>query len=157
MRMLFAFALLVAAGCATSPGSAAARSAETTGVCEPACYCCPFHAEAVSNRPGACPKCGCAYTATVRMARTSRTVISPAPLQKLIELYTCPLHPEIITLESGTCPKCGLRLEVKAPSTGEVYACPVHPTVISGTPGNCPTCGLRLERRDTPPQSRAAR
>jgi len=153
MRILLAFVLLGASGCVASGGSPAlTRAGESGNVCEPACFCCPFHTEVVSNRPGACPKCGCAYVASIRMARVSRTEKGPEPLQEIIKIYTCPLHAEIVSLEPGTCPRCGLRLEEKMPPTGAVYACPVHPTVISGTPGTCPRCGLRLERRDIPPR-----
>lgn len=62
-------------------------------------YICPMDAEVVSDKPGACPKCGMAL----------EPEMPAAPLTKVE--YTCPMHPEIIREEPGNCPICGMALE----------------------------------------------
>lgn len=62
-------------------------------------YYCPMCAGVVSDKPGACPKCGMPL---------ERSPV-PAALGKVI--YTCPMHPEVRQDEPGTCPKCGMDLE----------------------------------------------
>jgi len=62
-------------------------------------YICPMDAEVVSDKPGACPKCGMAL----------EPAMPAAPLTKVE--YTCPMHPEIIRDEPGNCPICGMALE----------------------------------------------
>ncbi|MBL8202732.1 MAG: heavy metal translocating P-type ATPase [Blastocatellia bacterium] len=62
-------------------------------------YICPMDAEVVSDKPGACPKCGMAL----------EPEMPAAPLTKVE--YTCPMHPEIIRDEPGNCPICGMALE----------------------------------------------
>jgi P-type Cu+ transporter len=62
-------------------------------------YICPMDAEVVSDKPGACPKCGMAL----------EPAMPAAPLTKVE--YTCPMHPEIIREEPGNCPICGMALE----------------------------------------------
>jgi Cu+-exporting ATPase len=67
-----------------------------------ATYLCPMDPEVVSDRPGACPKCGMAFEPKVPVA-AKRT-------------WTCPMHPEVVQDRPGTCPKCGMALE---PTAGE--------------------------------------
>ena len=62
-------------------------------------YICPMDAEVVSDKPGACPKCGMAL----------EPAMPAAPLTKVE--YTCPMHPEIVREEPGNCPICGMALE----------------------------------------------
>ncbi|MBS1806657.1 MAG: heavy metal translocating P-type ATPase [Acidobacteria bacterium] len=62
-------------------------------------YICPMDAEVVSDKPGACPKCGMAL----------EPEMPATPLTKVE--YTCPMHPEIIREEPGNCPICGMALE----------------------------------------------
>lgn len=69
-------------------------------------YTCPMHPEIISDKPGACPKCG--------MALESKEV-QVSTLASLI--YTCPMHPEIVRNAPGNCPICGMNLEPK--ETGE--------------------------------------
>ena len=64
-------------------------------------YTCPMHTEVVSDKPGACPKCGMALE-PVRPVASTRKVI-----------YTCPMHPEIEQDHPGSCPKCGMDLVKK--------------------------------------------
>jgi len=60
-------------------------------------YTCPMHPEIVSDRMGACPKCGMALEPV-------------APVMTRVE-YTCPMHPEIVKDGPGSCPICGMALE----------------------------------------------
>ncbi|HEX4949892.1 MAG TPA: heavy metal translocating P-type ATPase [Blastocatellia bacterium] len=62
-------------------------------------YICPMDPEIVSDKPGACPKCGMALEPDM----------PAAPLTKVE--YTCPMHPEIVRDEPGDCPICGMALE----------------------------------------------
>ena len=62
-------------------------------------YVCPMDPEVVSDKPGACPKCGMAL----------EPEMPAAPLTKIE--YTCPMHPEIVRDEPGSCPICGMALE----------------------------------------------
>lgn len=62
-------------------------------------YVCPMDPEVVSEKPGACPKCGMAL----------EPELPAAPLTKIE--YTCPMHPEIVRDEPGNCPICGMALE----------------------------------------------
>ena len=64
-------------------------------------YVCPMDADVVSDKPGACPKCGMALEPT----------LPAAPLTKIE--YTCPMHPEIVRDEPGSCPICGMALEAR--------------------------------------------
>ncbi|HEY0162913.1 MAG TPA: heavy metal translocating P-type ATPase [Edaphobacter sp.] len=60
-------------------------------------YTCPMHPEIVSDKMGACPKCGMALEPI-------------APVLHRVE-YTCPMHPEIVKDGPGSCPICGMALE----------------------------------------------
>lgn len=60
-------------------------------------YTCPMHPEVMSDRMGACPKCGMALEPV-------------APVMTRVE-YTCPMHPEIVKDGLGSCPICGMALE----------------------------------------------
>lgn len=62
-------------------------------------YICPMDLEVVSDKPGACPKCGMALEPEMPVA----------PLTTIE--YTCPMHPEIVRDEPGSCPICGMALE----------------------------------------------
>jgi P-type Cu+ transporter len=62
-------------------------------------YVCPMDPEVVSDRPGACPKCGMALEAEMPAAPLTRVE------------YTCPMHPEIVRDGPGSCPICGMALE----------------------------------------------
>jgi Cu+-exporting ATPase len=53
----------------------------------------------VSDKPGACPKCGMALER------------NPAYAEKQQTVYTCPMHPEIREDKPGNCPICGMTLE----------------------------------------------
>lgn len=69
-------------------------------------YLCPMHPEIISNKPGACPKCGMALEPKEIQVTTSASLV-----------YTCPMHPEIVRNAPGNCPICGMALEPK--ETGE--------------------------------------
>lgn len=56
----------------------------------------------VSDKPGACPKCGMALER------------NPAYVPQGKKIYTCPMHPEIRQDHSGSCPICGMALELVA-------------------------------------------
>ncbi len=84
----------VGGGCCGG-GVATASSSETTRSADG--YTCPMHPEVVSEKMGACPKCGMALEA-----------ISPALGR--VE-YTCPMHPQIVREGPGSCPICGMALE----------------------------------------------
>ena len=60
-------------------------------------YTCPMHPEVMSERMGACPKCGMALEPI-------------APAMARVE-YTCPMHPEVVRDGPGSCPICGMALE----------------------------------------------
>jgi Cu+-exporting ATPase len=74
-------------------------------------YVCPMDPEVVSDKPGACPKCGMAL----------EPEMPAAPLTKIE--YTCPMHPEIVRDEPGSCPICGMALE---PRTVTLEEAPNH-------------------------------
>lgn len=69
-------------------------------------YTCPMHPEVISDKPGACPKCGMALEQN-----------RPASSQQKV-IYTCPMHPEIEQEHPGSCPKCGMALEPKSVQPG---------------------------------------
>ncbi|HKV96607.1 MAG TPA: copper-translocating P-type ATPase [Gammaproteobacteria bacterium] len=69
-------------------------------------YTCPMHPEVITNRPGACPKCGMALEP-----------VMPAATAK--QLWTCPMHPEIVRDAPGVCPICGMALEPMMPAPAE--------------------------------------
>lgn len=58
-------------------------------------YICPMDPEVVSDKPGACPKCGMALEPEMPAVPMTKTE------------YTCPMHPEIVREEPGSCPICG--------------------------------------------------
>jgi Cu+-exporting ATPase len=60
-------------------------------------YTCPMHPEVVSEKMGACPKCGMGLEPV-------------APVVGRVE-YTCPMHPEVVRSGPGSCPICGMALE----------------------------------------------
>jgi Cu+-exporting ATPase len=61
-------------------------------------YVCPMDPEVVSEKPGACPKCGMALEPdTPPTAATTK--------------WTCPMHPEVVRDQPGACPICGMALE----------------------------------------------
>jgi P-type Cu+ transporter len=64
-------------------------------------YTCPMHPEVISEKPGACPKCGMALEPKEIQVSSSTSI------------YTCPMHPEIVRKAPGNCPKCGMALEPK--------------------------------------------
>jgi Cu+-exporting ATPase len=74
-------------------------------------YVCPMDPEVISDKPGACPKCGMAL----------EPELPAAPLTKVE--YTCPMHPEIVREEPGNCPICGMALE---PRTVTLEEAPNH-------------------------------
>ncbi|MFN7948725.1 MAG: heavy metal translocating P-type ATPase [Blastocatellales bacterium] len=74
-------------------------------------YVCPMDPEVVSDKPGACPKCGMAL----------EPELPAGPLTKIE--YTCPMHPEIVRDEPGSCPICGMALE---PRTVTLEEAPNH-------------------------------
>lgn len=59
-------------------------------------YTCSMHPEIVSNKPGACSKCGMALTQ--------------------VKTYACSMHPEITSNKKGKCSKCGMDLTEVKPS-----------------------------------------
>ena len=61
-------------------------------------YICPMDPEVVSDKPGACPKCGMALEPDVPFSATKTE-------------WTCPMHPEIVRDHPGSCPICGMALE----------------------------------------------
>ncbi|HVZ18287.1 MAG TPA: heavy metal translocating P-type ATPase [Terriglobales bacterium] len=69
-------------------------------------YICPMDPEVVSDKPGACPKCG--------MALEPELSFAPAKTQ-----WTCPMHPEIVRDQPGSCPICGMALEPRSVSAAE--------------------------------------
>ncbi|MBL9083491.1 MAG: heavy metal translocating P-type ATPase [Planctomycetales bacterium] len=83
------------------------KTAPNAALTGPAEYTCPMHPEVVSDKPGACPKCGMALEATRPQTAATRTI------------YTCPMHPEIEQDHPGHCPKCGMALEPKAVAAEE--------------------------------------
>jgi Cu+-exporting ATPase len=56
----------------------------------------------VSDKPGACPKCGMA--------------LERNPSYSEPKIYTCPMHPEVRENQPGPCPICGMALEPVAPA-----------------------------------------
>jgi FtsP/CotA-like multicopper oxidase with cupredoxin domain len=68
----------------------------------PVVYACPMHADAVSDQPGRCPKCGMKLLATAAPAR-----------------YVCPMHLDVVSAEAGRCPKCGMKLLPSALVAGD--------------------------------------
>jgi len=62
-------------------------------------YICPMHADAGSDRPGRCSKCGVALEETAPQRTPAKTI------------YTCPMHPQIEQDKPGNCPICGMALE----------------------------------------------
>jgi Cu+-exporting ATPase len=62
-------------------------------------YICPMCDGVVSDKPGACPKCGMALERNPVFKKVKATV------------YTCPMHPQIRENKPGTCPICGMTLE----------------------------------------------
>ncbi|HYE75681.1 MAG TPA: YHS domain-containing protein, partial [Blastocatellia bacterium] len=70
-------------------------------------YTCPMDPEVISDKPGACPKCGMALEPMTPVASTK------------VE-YTCPMHPEIVRDEPGNCPICGMALEPRTVAIEEV-------------------------------------
>ncbi len=77
-------------------------SRQQGSILKSASYICPMHPEVVSDKPGACPKCG--MTLEPNEVKASHSVSS---------VYTCPMHPEIEQDHPGDCPKCGMALEPK--------------------------------------------
>ncbi len=67
-------------------------------------YFCPMCDGVVSDKPGACPKCGMALERNPAYTETKQT------------RYTCPMHPEIRQDHPGACPICGMALEPLAAS-----------------------------------------
>ena len=61
-------------------------------------YICPMCPEVLTDKPGACPRCGMALEAEMPTS-ASRTE------------YTCPMHPQIVRSGPGSCPICGMALE----------------------------------------------
>jgi len=94
---------LVAIGAASSAKPAGGCCGHAGAVDAPAVrsgagkYTCPMHPEVVSDRMGACPKCGMALEAV-------------EPVLTRTE-YTCPMHPEVVRDGPGSCPICGMALE----------------------------------------------
>jgi P-type Cu+ transporter len=73
---------------------------------QPAQYTCPMHPDIVSEKRGACPKCGMNLEPL-----SPQLAASPGK-------YTCPMHPEIVRDGPGDCPICGMDLEPQT-ATGE--------------------------------------
>ena len=72
-----------------------------------AAYYCPMCDGVVSDKPGACPKCG--------MSKLER---NPAVIKSSRAVYTCPMHPEVRQDHPGACPICGMALEPVAGGDG---------------------------------------
>jgi len=66
-----------------------------------------MHPEVVSDRPGACPRCGMALEPLAAPAAAGKTE------------WVCPMHPEVVRDQPGACPKCGMALEPRDVGTGE--------------------------------------
>jgi Cu+-exporting ATPase len=81
--------------CQTTPG----ESHTSVSPSKAAKYFCPMCEGVVSDRPGACPKCGMALEHNAAYAG----VKSP--------IYTCPMHSQIRENKPGNCPICGMTLE----------------------------------------------
>lgn len=69
-------------------------------------FTCPMHPEIISDKPGACPKCGMSLEPILNIENKVKKTQAQAKTE-----YTCPMHPEIIKNEPGSCPKCGMALE----------------------------------------------
>jgi Cu+-exporting ATPase len=67
-------------------------------------YFCPMCEGVVSDKPGACSKCGMSLERNPAYAETKTTI------------YTCPMHPQIRENKPGNCPICGMTLEPVTPS-----------------------------------------
>jgi P-type Cu+ transporter len=85
------------------PHHAPAAAAVPTGTK----WICPMDPEVVSDRPGACPKCGMALEPDM-----------PPALASKVE-WTCPMHPEIVRDAPGSCPICGMALEPRTVTADE--------------------------------------
>lgn len=83
--------------CGGGGGTHAAAVKGTISLSAAGKYTCPMHPEVISDRMGACPKCGMALEPM-------------APVMSRVE-YTCPMHPEIVKDGPGSCPICGMALE----------------------------------------------
>lgn len=64
-------------------------------------FYCPMDEGVVSDRPGACPKCGMALER------------NPVFVEPPSAIWTCPMHPQIEEDHPGSCPICGMALERK--------------------------------------------
>ncbi|MDE1178322.1 MAG: heavy metal translocating P-type ATPase [Edaphobacter sp.] len=85
-------------------GSTSQAAKPTQAVAKGTKYICPMDPEVISDKMGACPKCGMA--------------LEPMhPVGPRVE-YTCPMHPEVVKDEPGSCPICGMALEPRE-MTGE--------------------------------------
>jgi Cu+-exporting ATPase len=87
-----------------SDGATCCHSGHTSNhppapVSQAAKYFCPMCDGVVSDKPGACPKCGMALER------------NPAYVETHAALYTCPMHPEVRQDHPGACPICGMALE----------------------------------------------
>ena len=92
--------LVLIGGVSAAKSSSCESSGEkkaTPAVRGAARYTCPMHPEVMSEKMGACPKCGMALEQVV-------------PTVSRVE-YTCPMHPEIVKDGPGSCPICGMALE----------------------------------------------
>ena len=67
-------------------------------------YFCPMDPEVVSDKPGACPKCGMALEPDLHLGTKTE--------------YSCPMHPEVVSGKPGFCPKCGMALEPRVTAAG---------------------------------------
>ncbi len=88
--------------CQHHAGHAAVKPSST------AAYFCPMCEGVMSDKPGACPKCGMALERNPAVAATRGKTI-----------YTCPMHPQIEQDHPGNCPICGMALEPKGVSAGD--------------------------------------